>query len=400
MKILVLAPRFPYPLDKGDKLRLYNQIVQLSKRYEIYLFALSHKGVGEQQLQALRPYCKDIRVGRFSLVSSSLGVLLSFFRGYPLQLGWWSSHKVKKSFAAFHKCVQPDVVYCQMVRTIPVAEGVSGCKILDFQDALSLNIYRRLTQTHGLLRPVLNYEYRALRRIEQRALSIFNATTIISEPDRDVILHNQENEQSRKRAIAIVPNGVDFDFFTNKQIDKTTTRYSIVFCGNMAYAPNVDAARYLVEEIMPLVWEKIPQANVLLAGADPKPVVRSLASERVTVSGRLPDIRTAYSSSHIFVAPMRIGSGLQNKLLEAMSMGLPCVTTSIANIPLGAKDGEQILVGDTPDDFADNIMKLLGSEHLRDCIASAGNGFVHQRYGWSAAIEPLERIINEQLESK
>jgi len=400
MKILVLAPRFPYPLDKGDKLRLYNQIVQLSQRHEIYLFALSHKGVGEQQLQALRPYCKDIKVGRLHPVATSMGVLLSFLKGNPLQLGWWSSCRLRKDFASFHNRVKPDVVYCQMVRTIPVASAVSGCKVLDFQDALSLNIHRRLTQTHGLLRPVLNYEYRALQRIEQQSLSMFDATTIISEPDRDVILNNNAITQSRNNTIDIVPNGVDFDFFTNKHINEPTDRHSIVFCGNMAYAPNVDAARYLVEDVMPIVWEKMPQATVLLAGADPKPAVRALASERVAVSGRLPDIRTAYASSQLFVAPMRIGSGLQNKLLEAMSMGLPCVTTSIANKPLGATSGEQILVGDTPAVLADNIVQLLVSEQLRYGIAAAGNSFVHQRYGWSAAVEPLERIFNEQLESK
>lgn len=168
----------------------------------------------------------------------------------------------------------------------------------------------------------------------------------------------------------------------------------------MAYAPNVDAARYLVNDVMPLVWAKIPSATLLLAGADPKPSVRALASKRVTVSGRLDDIREAYASSQVFVAPMRLGSGLQNKLLEAMAMNLPCVTTSIAATPLLAATQpldhsatRPLLVGDNPMALADAIVRLLTSQELRDSVATAGNTFVRTHYSWPAAVQPLEQIL-------
>jgi glycosyltransferase involved in cell wall biosynthesis len=174
----------------------------------------------------------------------------------------------------------------------------------------------------------------------------------------------------------------------------------------MAYAPNVDAARYLVNDVMPLVWQRHPEATLLLAGADPKPSVRLLASKHVTVSGRLNDIREAYASSTVFVAPMRLGSGLQNKLLEAMSMRLPCVTTSLAAKPLLAKGGETfithhsslnthmpLLVADTPEALADSIVRLLDSQELRDSLAAEGNSFVRDNYSWSSAVEPLEQIL-------
>ena len=161
----------------------------------------------------------------------------------------------------------------------------------------------------------------------------------------------------------------------------------------MSYAPNVDAACWLVKEIMPLVWEKQPHGiNVLIAGADPKPAVKALAGPKVTVSGRLDDIREAYASARIFVAPMRIGSGMQNKLLEAMAMGLPCVTTTLAANPLGATPGEHLLVGDSAEELADLIVKL-GIEELRHSVADAGRRFVQERYSWPAAVEPLETIL-------
>lgn len=165
----------------------------------------------------------------------------------------------------------------------------------------------------------------------------------------------------------------------------------------MSYAPNVDAAHYLVHDVMPLVWEKIPSATLLLAGTDPKPAVRALASKRVSVSGRLDDIRTAYASAQVFVAPMRIGSGLQNKLLEAMAMQLPCVTTSLAATPLA---GAPLLVGDSPAQLADHIVALLQNDDLRRSTAAQGRDFVLQHSSWPAAVQPLENIFNAILESK
>ena len=170
----------------------------------------------------------------------------------------------------------------------------------------------------------------------------------------------------------------------------------------MSYAPNVDAACFLVNEVMPLVWEYCPSATVLIAGADPKPAVRALASkaqkpEKVTVSGRMPDIREAYVASQVFVAPMRIGSGLQNKLLEAMAMQKPCVTTSLANAALGATSGDQLFVGDSKEDLAYWICLLLGTEDVRTRIAQEGYRFVRERYSWPAAVQPLENIFNNLL---
>lgn len=405
MKILVLLPRFPYPLDKGDKLRAYHQIVELSRQHDIYLFALSHEPVEKEDVVALQPFCRDIHVERLNRCACYLGVLRAFIHRQPFQLGYWTTPHAQHAFDAYRRQVQPDVVYCQMVRTIPTLNtkhfGVPSAlpatlntkQILDFQDALSLNTRRRMERSRGPLRWVLKYEYQALQRIEQHALQLFDATTVISSIDQSAL----------SPTVALVPNGVDTDYFNTEHFGVPSARpttlnakhYSIVFCGNMAYAPNVDAARWLVKEIMPLVWEQCPYGiNVLIAGADPKPAVKALAGPKVTVSGRLDDIRTAYASSQIFVAPMRIGSGMQNKLLEAMAMGLPCVTTTLAAAPLGATAWEHLLVGDTAEQLADMIVKLT-IEELHNTIADAGHRFVMEHHSWHAAAEPLEALLNQ-----
>lgn len=389
MKILVVLPRFPWPLDKGDKLRAYHQVVELSKRHEIYLFAVSHRRVEPEQVEALEPYCREIRVVHLNRFVCGLNILRNWFSSKSLQMGYWNTKHSKRACKVFAREVQPDVVYSQMVRTMPLVARLPYPKVMDFQDALSMNTERRMEQSRGLWHYLLHFEFKMLRSSEYKAFSVFDALTIISEVDSEAIPHKKNGE------IHIVPNGVDFDYFnTNALTRSDVNAFSLCFCGNMAYAPNVDAARYLVNEVMPLVWSRIPSATLLLAGADPKPSVCALASKLVTVSGRLDDIREAYASSQIFVAPMRLGSGLQNKLLEAMAMRVPCVTTSIANTPLGAVDGQEILVGDTPEALADALVRLLESQELRDSIAAAGNRFVTTHYSWSSAVEPLEKLLH------
>ena len=392
MKILLLLPRFPYPLDKGDKLRAYHQIVELAKRHEIYLFALSHTPVRHDSYSRLLACCSAVRHLQIRWWESAWGILRALLSHRPLQLGYWSSRRARQAFADWERQVQPDVVYCQMVRTIPVVEGSSRRKVLDFQDALSLNTLRRMQRSHGPLRLVLNYEYRALQRVEQQALSLFDAVTVISAIDRDALAITQ----SRNHAITIVPNGVDTDYFHPRLPAPDARPFSIVFTGNMSYAPNIDAACWLVRDIMPLVWRRCTSpVRVLIAGTDPKPAVRALAGPHVVVSGRMPDIRLAYAAAAIFVAPMRIGSGMQNKLLEAMAMHLPCVTTSLAASPLGATPGQHLLVGDSADAIADLLVSLLSKE-ARQPIADAGRRFVLDHYSWHAAVEPLEKILNKQ----
>lgn len=389
MRILVLLPRFPYPLDKGDKLRAYHQIVELAKRHEVYLFALSHTKVPHAHYLHLNTVCTAVDYIHLHWWEAAWGVLTALLKGKPLQLGYWTSPRARRAYAAWERQVQPDVVYCQMVRTIPTVAGSSCRKVLDYQDALSLNTRRRMEHSHPPLRWLLSYEWRALQRAEQQALRLFRATSVIAEADREAI----------GKQVLIVPNGVDTRYFS-PAYSRAEKLYDIVFCGNMAYAPNVDAACWLVNEIMPLVRAQSPYGHkVLIAGADPKPAVRALAGPNVVVSGRLPDIRTAYASARIFVAPMRIGSGMQNKLLEAMAMKLPCITTTIAATPLRATPWEHLLVGDTAQQIADLILKM-GTEELHHAIANGGHRFVLENYSWSAAVQPLENIFNAQLESK
>ena len=391
MKILVVLPRFPYPLEKGDKLRAYYQIKELSKHNEVYLYSVSHTKVLPEHIDAVKPYCKEICLVRSPKLVNYKNVVRNYLHTKSLQMGYWDSIKSRKAYKAFEKRVNPDVLYSQMVRTMPLVSRSPRPKVMDFQDAMSMNCERRMEKSRGLWHYILHFEFKMLRSTEYNSFKIFDALTIISETDSEAIPHKQNGD------IHIIPNGVDFGYFAPMEREK---KYDILFCGNMSYEPNVHASQFLAKEVMPLVWKEMPEATLLLAGASPKREVRKLEGDKVTVTGYVDDIRESYASARIFAAPMQTGSGLQNKLLEAMAMMLPCVTTSIANASLYAEDGRQVLVGDTAQAFADHLIALLRNPERRNQLAIEGYNYVNDNFSWEKAGEKLEAVLQSVVNKK
>jgi glycosyltransferase involved in cell wall biosynthesis len=188
----------------------------------------------------------------------------------------------------------------------------------------------------------------------------------------------------------VVRNGVDVEFFAPAAREP---EWDLLFNGNMGYPPNVEAVEHLVGEVLPLVWERRPQTRLLISGASPAARVTALESERVKVSGWVDDVRDSYASARVLVAPMLISIGLQNKLLEAMAMKVPCVTTGLANNALGARPGEEILVGDSPAELADRILELLDDPARAAAIGAGGLELVRRAYDWESTTAQLERLM-------
>lgn len=393
MKIFVLLSRIPWPLEKGDKLRAFHQIRCLSKHHEIYLCALNTSSNIDKQkaFRALQPYCKSITFIQLRPGVILWNILKSVFNGRPIQVGYFFSKSAQRQITELIATHKPDILYGQLLRVAEYLKNIPLPKAIDYQDVFSKGMARRAEVAKWPFRLVYREEYQRLRSYEKEVFELFDLKTIISLPDRDLIPHPDNHE------ILIVPNGVDQAFFAPVDSEK---QYDLVFTGNMAYPPNVNAAEFLALDIMPLLWARRPETTLLIAGATPDRRVKALQNSKIHVSGWLDDIRDAYRGGRIFIAPMRIGTGLQNKLLEAMSMGLPCITTSLAQQALGGQPGTDLIVADTPDKIADAALHLITDQEKASKMAEAGKRFVRQHYHWESATEKLSdamvNLVNPQ----
>ena len=388
---MVLLSRIPFPLDKGDKLRAFHQIKNLSKKHEIFLCALNESKIHPEAYNSLKQYCTHIEFVNLSWFRIYLNIFLCFFQEKPFQIAYFYSRKVQEKIDRFIQDFQPDHIYCQLIRMAEYARNSKVPKTLDYMDALSKGIKRRIETSPLYLRWILKMEGKRVMRYEHHIFKYFDSKTIISKQDQNLIIH------PINQIINIVSNGIDSDFFMPK---KSKIEYDILFAGNMQYPPNVEGATYIVKNILPIVRKKYPNIRLLIAGADPARSIQSLESEHVHVTGWVEDIRDSYASSLIFLAPMQIGTGLQNKLLEAMSMKLPCITSSLVNNALGAEENHSILIGDVPEDYAKHIIDLLEDEEKREFLTKNAYSYVRENFNWQNTTDILEQLICKESTSE
>lgn len=387
MRLLVILPRFPYPIEKGDKLRAYHQLRILSLHHQIHLVAISHRKVNEKDRAKVSPYCQTIDVVQTGWITMAFNLLKVFFTGLPFQVGYYYSAKARKKVDQAVKTFKPQHIYCQLLRTAEYGYVYDIPATIDYQDVFSKGVERRIPRVKGIMKWLLAMEHKRLLRYEKLIFDRYEHKTIISIPDRDHIPHPERD------TIVVVPNGVDHQFFKPMNHPKT---HDLVFTGNMGYPPNINCAVYLGEQVLPLVHKTMPGVRLMIAGATPHARVKALASEFITVTGWVDDIRECYASAKIFLAPMQMGTGLQNKLLEAMSMQMPCITSTLCNLALKAQPDVEILIGDSPEQVAEKVIGLLQNEAFANEIATAGYAFVHKQYGWEGATSGLLKLIGKE----
>jgi len=386
MKIFILLSRVPYPLDKGDKLRAYNFIKYLSQKNEIYLACLNDTILDSEDVAELQKYCKRIVIYKINKWSILINLIKVLFSGKPFQVGYFYNSKIKRSIHSLINNINPDHILCQLIRTSEYVKDINIPKTIDYQDVLSYGVKRRFDKSAFYLKLILKLEYKRLLKYEHDIFNSFDYKLIISEPDKLLIPHDDN------KSIHVIKNGLDQKYYTPIKSEK---EYDLLFSGNMAYPPNIDAAEYLIKEILPLVRKEYSDIRVLIAGANPHKRVKNLASDTITISGWVDDMRECYTISKIFIAPMRIGTGLQNKLLEAMAMKLPSITTPLANDSLNAKNGKEVLVGASAEELSLHICNLMNESKQYDQLSQNGCKFVLENYNWETEINKLERIISK-----
>lgn len=386
--LVIILSRFPYPLEKGDKLRAFHQIKELSKTYAITLITTTDTPVKKESIDQIRKYCSTIYIIKLSKISILFNVLFQFLTKKPFQTGYFYSSKNYHRVNRILKELKPDHIYCQLIRVSEYVKNYHDCpKTLDYMDALSKGIERRIEKAPFYSKWFFRTEAKRLAIYERQIFDYFEHHTIISEQDRDLILHPKRKE------IVCIPNGVDASFFTtiNTKKDK-----DLVFIGNMSYAPNIEATHYIANEILPLLNTTQKSYNLLISGANPHASILRLAKSNpnVEITGWVDDIRTSYARGKIFVAPMMIGTGMQNKLIEAMAMGIPCITTPLANNAINGIHNESIIVAENKEEFVTAIHSLLNDAEFYSKISKGGKKLVMEKFNWENTTRILIDLMN------
>jgi len=392
MRILFLSPYPPSLI----RVRPFNWIKHLTARgHQIALLALVSSPEEAADLKHVARYCHRAEGIPFPRWRSAWNLLLALpQRSLALQAAFTSSpgmtHRIRQALQR----ESFDAVHIEHLRGSTYANAVDGVPIVwDSVDCISLLFERTLQSGPSLVsRLMARADLARTRRYEGRQVGQYAATLVTSPEDRDALqdlVRRWGNPDQAK--IVVLPNGVDLAYFAPQEMPRQPDR--IILTGKMSYHANVAAALFLGQEIMPRVWRRRPDVRLQIVGKDPGPAVQALADDpRIMVTGYVPDMRPFLASAAVAATPIRYGVGIQNKVLEAMAMGTPVVTTPQASTALLAREGEHFLVGESADDFAAKVVRLLNDRNLAAQIGAAGRRYVEAYHDWDRLAARLEEV--------
>jgi polysaccharide biosynthesis protein PslH len=388
MRILVLSKR-PFDERLGDFVRVINiaRILQVNHRLDLLSFEDSGQRLGEEarsvfDTATMLPFPRTsgrplLQRARAALSLSSVAPVSSAMQSALAEVFKLRSHDIVLSVGG------------SVLLNLP--SGRRGIPIVtDSIDSASLTFAREWKHARFRERPRLLRQMWLYRQLAHWIARNVDANVFASELDASIAARRFPRLRTEG-----IPNGVDAEFYCPGP--SAPEPKSIVFEGNMMFGPNVDAARYLCEIIVPRILGRHPDLRVYVVGRDPVPQVRALASKSIVVTGTVPDVRDYLWRSSVFVCPMRLGAGIKNKVLQAWAVGMPVVATSEALGGLDARDGENVLVRDAPSLFADTVTELLSDPARGRAVAEGGRKTAVEHYSWRAQARRFELLFEELI---
>lgn len=391
MKLLFLANRVPYPPYRGDKLKIYNLAKRLAARHELHLVAFAQTRQELEYKAELEKIFTSVTLTLLPRWKSMLNCVAAFWKDLPLQVLYFHCNAMKEKLREVLAQHHFDAVHVQHLRMSPYLAGHKELpRILDLPDAFSLYWQRRMdAQRNPLKRWAIEIEQRRVMQYEGEVIPQYNLALACS-PEDIQYLKSKHNLRNLK----LLPNGVDLDIFAPQHHDYGHN-HTLLFTGNMDYAPNVDAVTYFATDILPRIRQLVPEVKFVIAGQRPVKKIQELANDHIIVTGFIQDLASEYNKASVVVAPLRFGAGTQNKVLEAMAMGVPVVCTNIGFAGLGIQSGEGAIMQADPDAFANSVIQLLQSADMRRKVGTQGQQVIHSRFGWDAIARQLEQYFTE-----
>ncbi len=392
MKVLMLTPYLPYPLVSGGQIRTYNLLKHLSIHHDITLFALIKDEAEREHLRELQKYCGKIEL--FKRTKNPFvprNILLAGLSSYPFVVTRNLPLGMKKAVAEELGSTQYDLIHAETFYMMPNIPETKVPIILAEQTIEYLGYQDYMKKANPLIRPILKIDIAKIKYWERYFWGLAHKLITMSNDDKNFI----ETELGRPLNISVVANGVDLDFFVavKKRLPKDPT---VLFVGTFKWLPNIEAVDEIVKTIWPLIIKQLPSAKLKIVGFSPTAKIKSYASNpSIEVLGGIEDIRDAFATAHVLLAPIRSGKGTRYKVLEAMITGTPVVATTLSAEGLDLVSGRDVLIADSPKELANSTVKLLKNRILQKKLGEAGQKLVRRSYSWDTIAQVLDKVYKE-----
>ncbi len=349
------------------------------------MLSLAETTVTKSERAQVAELCHQVNVVPLPRTQALLNAGLGVASRLPLQVNYYRSTHFKQELGALLARERFDAIHTTLIRLLPYVWGLrQEPVVVDLIDSLSLNLADRRKQVGGLKRVAYEMEYRRVQQYERAVVRRFPALVVSSAADSQAL--------GGGRA-AVIPNGVDMERFAFAGPEARDAG-TLIFTGNMGYHPNDEAVAWFCAEVWPLLRASHPALRFQVVGTNPSERIRSLASAAtgIEVLGKVPEVTSYLQKATVAVCPMRSGSGIQNKVIEAMSAGAPVVATGVANRGVRAVAGRDLLVADTARDFAHAATRLLDDAPLRAELGRAGREYVARHFRWEQHAQQLVEV--------
>lgn len=398
-RLLMLTHRFPFPPDRGDRIRSYNTLRFLTEEFSVTLASVANEPVQSNHLQHVQSMCEDVLIGRRSRATRLRGVVDALCRSKSLTEGMLHSRQLACRVTQLQKTQAFDAVFVFCSSMFPYVDQEAFRDVTMLVDLVDVDSqkWKQMSKESGLLKGyVLGREMRLVRQLEQRIAQRADAITLVS--DEEALLYSKTIDVPQSATVQGVGNGVDAGYFApaasfESPFDSQHEGLNLVFTGVLNYYPNVAGVDWFCRQVLPLVQKRL-NVSFKIVGRSPNAKVRSLANvPGVELVGSVPDVRPYLACADVVVSPLKLARGIQNKVLEAMAMQRPVICTSPSAEGISGEHGTHFLIADTVEQWCDELIRLNEDASLRRKIAAAARKRVVEEYSWTARLQPFVELL-------
>jgi glycosyltransferase involved in cell wall biosynthesis len=391
VNVLLLTQVLPYPPDSGPKVKTWNVLKYLAQHHKVTLVSFV-RGDQSGDVRQVARYCKVVYTAPMErgLIYDGLAMIRSLLTGQPWMMLRDDRHAMRQLVDRLCAETQFDIAHADQLNMAQYARRVPGArKILDAHNALWL-LYRRLWQTmgNGPTKWLLGRDWQLLKRYEGRICREFDAVVAVSDEDKAAL----EEAIGHSSDITVIPIAVDAA--EAPLITRQPGADHILHIGTMYWPPNIDGILWFIREVLPLIRVERPGVTFDIVGARPPEEIVSLGGTGtgINVAGYVPDPTSYMQQAGVMIVPLRAGGGMRVKILNALSQGLPVVSTTLGCEGITVQDGQHLLTADKPEDFARATLRLLRDQNLADTLGRNGRQMIQSKYDYRVACRPLDDV--------